>query len=399
MGWVTDHPPSRAEIGSCIQCGLCLPHCPTFRLTGRETASPRGRLTAMAAVADGIVPLDRTFTDMLDFCLGCRACEVACPSLVPYGRLLEQAREEVVAASGGSRMRAILWGRAVDSSPLLGIGSVALGLAQRVGLPRWVPGSVGRAARGVRPLAGRPPSRKGRTFPSEGEQRGVVGLLAGCVMDHWFRPVHEATIGVLCRAGYTVVVPDDQACCGALAAHAGVGDEARRLATINLAAFAEVDLVVADAAGCGAHLKEYAHVVGRGLPVADVTEVVARAIGEGHLPRSTVDRGRVGVQDPCHLRHAQRITAEPRLMLEAAGYQPVDVDPSGMCCGAAGAWSIAHPTEAARLGTIKAEQVHGLDVEVVASANPGCEMQLRSHTGGNIRIAHPIELYWEAIDG
>ncbi len=399
MGWVTDHPPSRAEIGSCIQCGLCLPHCPTFRLTGRESASPRGRLTAMAAVADGIVPLDRTFSDILGFCLGCRACEVACPSLVPYGRLLEQAREEIARSTRASGLRGLVWGKAVSSSVLLGLGSAALVAAQAVGLPRAIPGRVGRSLRGVRHLRGRPRSRKGGTFPATGETRGRVGLLSGCVMDEWFRPVHDATIGVLQLAGFEVVVPAGQACCGALAAHAGAGDEARRLAAINLDAFDGVDLVVANAAGCGAHLKQYEHVVGKPLPVADITEVMASAIEDGRLPRMEEKRGRVGVQDPCHLRHAQRITAQPRLVLEAAGYEPVDLDPSGMCCGAAGAWSLVHPEAAAELGGWKADQMEVIGVEVVASANPGCEMQLRVHARGDVRIAHPVELYWEAVKG
>ena len=326
----------RTEIGACIQCGLCLPHCPTFRLTGREEASPRGRLTAMAAVADGLVPLDNTFADMLDFCLGCRACEVACPSLVPYGRLLEEARGEVVAASRTGAVRSLFWRRVIDSDLLLGAGTSALGIAQSVGLTSLVPGAAGKSLKGIRKVRSRPRSRKGQEIPSTGEQVGTVGLLSGCVMDEWFRPVHEASIDLLTQAGYRVVVPDDQVCCGALAAHAGATGEATRLAERNLSAFADVDVVIANAAGCGAHLKEYEHVAGTAIPAVDITEIIADAIEDGRLPRLDADLGRVGVQDPCHLRHAQRITEQPRLILTAAGYAPVDVDPTGMCCGAAG---------------------------------------------------------------
>ncbi len=397
MGWVTDRGPSRAEIGACIQCGICVPHCPTFRLTGREDASPRGRLAAMAAVADGIAPLDGTFAEMLSFCLGCRACEVACPSLVPYGRLLEAAREEVAVANRTSVIRGAVWGRAINSSALLGLGSRVLAGAQSIGLLRLVPGGVGRSLRGVRSLAGRPRSRLGSTSEPTGPPLATVGLLTGCVMDEWFREVHEATVGLLQRAGYTVVAPAGQVCCGALAAHAGAGAEARRLAGRNLEAFADVDFVVANAAGCGAHLKEYERIVGTALPTVDVTEVVAAAIKSGRLPRYPESRGRVGVQDPCHLRNAQRIVREPRLVLAAAGYEPVTVDPSSMCCGAAGAWSLLHPAASAELGSRKAEEVAGIGVDVVASANPGCEMQLRSHLPAGVRIAHPVELYWEAV--
>lgn len=397
MGWVTDHPPSAAGLNACVQCGLCNPHCPTFRLTGREDASPRGRLSAMSAVAGGVAPMDATFAAMLDFCLGCRACEAACPSLVPYGELLEAARAEVEATRPRRSVGALVWGKAVAARPVLWGLSVGLRVAQAVGFADRLPGP-GVQARGVRPLGGRPPSRRGEVFEPDGEVVSTVGLLVGCVMDEWFRPVHEATIGVLLLAGHRVVVPADQVCCGALAAHAGARDDAARLADRNLDAFAAVDVVVANAAGCGAHLKGYDHLVGRGLPTADVHELIAAALDEDRLGVVAPDGTVVGVQDPCHLRHGQRITAEPRRVVAAAGHTPVDIDPSGMCCGAAGSWAVSHPEQAAALGRRKAEEVAAAGVDVVASANPGCEMQLRQHLE-SVRVAHPVELYWEAVRG
>jgi glycolate oxidase iron-sulfur subunit len=228
-------------------------------------------------------------------------------------------------------------------------------------------------------------------------------LLSGCVMDAWFGGVHDATVGILLRAGFRVVVPDTQTCCGALAAHDGHAGEARRLAKANLAAFEGVDLIVSDSAGCTAHLKGYGHWTEGGDQfeprVRDATELIADLITAGRLPRSTVDRGRVAVQDPCHLRHAQRIVAPPREILCAAGHTPVEIDEDGLCCGAAGVYSLLRPGASHQLGVRKAEQVRESGAMIVASANPGCEMQLRSHLPRSVRVAHPVELYWEALLG
>ena len=213
--------------------------------------------------------------------------------------------------------------------------------------------------------------------------------------------MHDATIEVLSRAGYDVIVPTAQTCCGALAAHDGWVDDAARMATANVAALATADLVVVNAAGCGAHMKEYAHFADGGERLAnkvrDITEVVAEAIDAGHLPRVPGDRGSVAIQDPCHLRHAQRITEEPRRILQAAALEPVEIDDDGQCCGAAGLYSILEPELSGRLGKLKASQVVASGQTVVASANPGCEIQLRSHLGSGVRIAHPVELYVEAL--
>jgi glycolate oxidase iron-sulfur subunit len=221
-------------------------------------------------------------------------------------------------------------------------------------------------------------------------------------MDPWFEGVQRAAIQLLARAGYRVVVPEQQTCCGALAAHDGAADAARRLARRNVEAFAGVDLVVATAAGCSAHLAEYGHWTEQGAELAarsrDITMVVADLIDAGALPRLSVPRGVVAVQDPCHLRHAQRETRSPRVILAAAGYTPVDVDPTGMCCGAAGIYSLLHPGASHRLGVTKAAEVAATGSTVVASANPGCEMQLRRYLEGWYRLAHPIELYLEALE-
>lgn len=404
MVWVTEHRPTANELAACVQCGLCLSHCPTYRLTGLETASPRGRLAAMNAVNDGVIALDGVFHDVMSFCLNCRACEAVCPSMVPFGRAMEGARAELTAQipSTARRLRHFLLGRVLPSPRSMALITIGVKLLQQARATRLLPAGIRRNFGGIRPIP-RTNTVAGRTFEPSTALRGTVGLLNGCVMGPWFTGVHTATIGVLTAAGYRVVVPAAQTCCGALAAHDGAADAASRLARINYAAFQGVDLIVADAAGCSAHLKEYERWVPGGEELAarvrDVTELVADLIMGGALPSSPIDRGPVAIQDPCHLRHAQRIVAAPRQLLTAAGYRPVEVDPDGLCCGAAGIYSLLEPEASAELGRRKAAQVKTTGSTLVASANPGCEMQLRSYLDNWHRIVHPIELYHESLIG
>jgi glycolate oxidase iron-sulfur subunit len=226
-------------------------------------------------------------------------------------------------------------------------------------------------------------------------------VLAGCIQDEWFRPVNHAAVTLLEMAGYRVEVPEEQTCCGALAAHDGKADAATALARRNLPVFAGYDQVVVTSAGCSAHVREYGHWVPTGEEVGDraldVTVAVARAIEAGLLPRLAGGSGDIAIQDPCHLRHAQRVTAEPRSILAAGGFDVIEIDPAGMCCGAAGLYTLLQPEASAELGNRKAAQIRSTGVTRVASANPGCEMQLRSALGGGHEIAHPIEWYLKAL--
>jgi glycolate oxidase iron-sulfur subunit len=220
-------------------------------------------------------------------------------------------------------------------------------------------------------------------------------------MDEWFPEVHDATRGVLQMAGFQVHSPESQQCCGALAAHEGAGEQARKMAERNVSAFAGYDYVISDAAGCSAHLKEYAEWAEGGESVAertrDVTEFVADLIERGLLPTFAEVLGSVAIQDPCHLRHGQRIIAAPRQLVRAAGYTPVEIDPDGLCCGAAGLYMVYEQETAEELGSSKATQIEATRLTTVVSANPGCEIQLRAHLGDDYRIVHPIELYWESL--
>ena len=395
--WVTEFRPTRAELSACVQCGLCLPHCPTFRLTGLETASPRGRLAAMNAVAGGVMPLDADFEETMSFCLNCRACEAVCPSMVPFGRAMEGSRAEVAAQRPklARRFRHFVLGTLLPNRRLVALVTRFVYLAQRLRLQRFMPARIRSGFRGLRPIKPAPPA----LISQAPGTLGTAGLLAGCVMDPWFGEVNRAAEALLIRGGYEVVSPPNQTCCGALAAHDGAMPEAARLAARNIRAFAGLDLVVATAAGCSAHLREYGHLGGADLAgnARDVTQTVAELIETGRLPRLDRPRGSVAVQDPCHLRHAQRIMAAPRSILTAAGYTTVEIDPDGICCGAAGIYSLLRPQASAELGRRKADQVRASGARLVASANPGCELQLRSHLGDAYRVAHPIELYLEAL--
>ncbi|MGB7860919.1 MAG: (Fe-S)-binding protein [Acidimicrobiia bacterium] len=400
-GWVTDLHPTRQELDSCVQCGLCLPVCPTFRLTGRETASPRGRLHAMTAVDEGIIDVDETFAGIIDFCLGCRACEPVCPGLVPYGRALEGAKAEIAAqVAGKGKERKWLLGTALGSRSLLKTGTTLLGLAQALKLTSLAPKKYERVSSGLRPLMGQPDRSLGHSGGNGAA--GTVGLLTGCIQDQWFRGVNQAAVTLLERAGYRVEAPRSQTCCGALSAHDGKVDAARAFASQNTVVFGGYDKVVATAAGCSAHLGGYDHWAEDGMSVADravdITVVIAHAIEDGALPRLEGDRGKIAIQDPCHLRHAQRVIAEPRLILEAAGYSVVETDPIGFCCGAAGIYTVSQPEASAQLGNQKADQVRSTGVTRVASANPGCEMQLRSYLDDEHVIAHPVEWYLKALE-
>ena len=401
MGWATLDHPTTDELNACVQCGLCLPACPTFRLTGRETASPRGRIQAMKAVHNGVLELDGPFQGVIDFCLGCRACEPVCPGMVPYGRALEGTRAEIAAQrpTFGHRLRSFLLGTAIGSRRSLRFGTGALRMAQATRATSLAPSRYRRLSGGIRPLDRRPKPTLGHQGGSG--VSGSVALVAGCIQDEWFRPVNHAAIELLELAGYRVEVPPDQTCCGALAAHDGKSEAARALAARNLPVLSGYDQVVVTSAGCSAHVREYGRWAERGEEIGartvDVTVAVARAIEAGLLPSLSGGSGAMAIQDPCHLRHAQRVTAEPRRILEAGGYEVVEIDPAGMCCGAAGLYTVLQPEASQELGNRKAAQIRSTGVSRVASANPGCEMQLRSALGPDYEIAHPIEWYLSAI--
>jgi glycolate oxidase iron-sulfur subunit len=381
--------PSPEDLNTCVACGLCLPHCPTYRLTGEESASPRGRIAAMRAVQDGIATPGPAFDTFMDLCLVCRACEDVCPSHVPFGRMMEAAREQVEPTRPG-RVRFVRWlgFHWVLPHPTLVRAAAALQPVARPFLPsrmrRLLPGRTSPFAR--LPALTEPPDG----IPT----RGTVALLSGCVQDRWFHRVNLATIRVLRREGWRVRVPKGQACCGALAAHNGRLAVARRLAKRARHAFAGADVVVVNAAGCSAHMKTYGELApGTDLPVRDLMEFLA---DEGLVADLADLDVTVAYHDACHALRAQKIHEQPRSLLRRiGGLRLVEIADGDRCCGAAGIYNVTQPEAAGQLGHAKAEAVAATDATIVASANPGCSVQLAAHLssiGAAVEIVHPVEL-------
>jgi glycolate oxidase iron-sulfur subunit len=396
--WIGPDFPADADLNACVACGLCLPHCPTYRLTGEESASPRGRIAAMRAVNDGIAEVDDTFASFMDLCLSCRACEDVCPSHVPFGRMMERARTQIEPRRPRrERLARRLGLDVVLPRPwLINLLTAALPLA-RPFMPRRL--------RALLPST-RPPRRRD-TLPEVTElapgvaERGTVAMLAGCVQDRWFRSVNRATIRVLARNGWRVVVPRNQVCCGALAAHYGHLGTARSLASANARAFRSADAIVVNAAGCGAHMKEYGELLpGDGAAAAtsgrvrDLMEFLDEVGIED--PPHGAGVARAAYHDACHALRAQGIRAQPRAVLgRVPGLELVDLPGGDRCCGAAGLYNILEPEMSDELQRLKGDAIRRTGAPVVATANPGCAMQLAAGLLGRsprIEVVHPAEL-------
>ncbi len=386
--------PTDQDLAACVACGLCLPHCPTYRVTGEESASPRGRIAAMRAVADGLGQPDERFADFMDVCLACRACEDVCPSHVPFGRMMERARVQIEPLRS-RRARMLRW---------LGLDVV---LPHRKAL--WLAAAIQPIGRLVLPKRVRSltPKRSElfrrlpRVTEPRGEVRGTVAMLSGCVQDRWFRDVNRATIGVLARNGWRVAVPRSQECCGALAAHNGRLDTARALAERSLRAFADADVILVNAAGCGAHLQDLGDLLETdearafGRRVRDVTVFLSDE-GLSEEPAGDPGFGTVAYHDACHALRAQHVREQPRSLLRRIpGVEIVEIDGGDVCCGAAGLYNVVEPEMSSVLRTRKAEAVAATGASAVASANPGCTMQIAAglkELGKPMPVLHPIQI-------
>jgi len=372
-------------IADCVHCGFCLPTCPTYELWHEEMDSPRGRIHLMGSLVDGTMPLTDTVVEHFDRCLGCMACVPACPSGVQYGRLIETTRahvEEHHHRTPGDRLLRRLIFEVLPHRRRL---RAALALRR---LP--APGPLA-------PLAAVAPPWRSSAWPAEHlPGRGPrVAVMAGCVQSVVFGDVNAATARVLAADGYDVHVPRAQSCCGALHAHAGrLADgvaRARKLAE-DLSGY---DAIVTNAAGCGSHLKDHE------IPnVVDVSELLVDP--PSRAERHPLDL-RVAFQDSCHLRHAQRITSEPRAALQAIPslvlLEPAEQD---LCCGSAGIYNLVQPEAAQELGDRKAGQVLATEPEAYASGNPGCLVQVTAalrRAGRPVAAFHPIELVDASIRG
>ncbi len=423
--------PSDDSLQRCVRCGYCLPACPTYLETYSEASSPRGRIRMIQAVADGALSLtDPSFVAQMYQCLDCRACEAVCPSGVRYGQLVETARTQIERArsrpAGERALRSAVFSGLFADQRRLRLAGRALRWYQRSGARRLAQASGALDALGLRATEALAPSLPDQFYAPSGEvyaappdapQRGRVAFFAGCVMSAAFAATERATIRVLNANGFTVVAPAGQECCGALTIHAGEMDRARTLATRNIAAFeaSGADYVVSNAAGCGSALKEYGELFAEfpawrerasafAARVRDISELLGEALAHGELnTRFEPLPLTVTYQEPCHLAHAQRISAQPRALLAAIpGLKVVEMAEASLCCGSAGVYNITHPQMAGALGRRKAGQIVATQAQAVVTANPGCALHLRAQLdqmGSALPVLHLVDLLDAAYRG
>ncbi|MEE2659132.1 MAG: (Fe-S)-binding protein [Candidatus Latescibacterota bacterium] len=418
-------------VQQCMHCGLCLPTCPTYALTLRERSSPRGRIAMMRAIADGRIETTRQFGEEMYFCLGCLACQTACPAGVDYAMLFESARDEVersgvLATPLRSWIRRALLNRLFTSRRRLHCLARVLRLYQRTGLQRLVRalGFV-RLAPGVlselEPLTpiisneftGEIWERMRSANPRAPKRR--VGLIAGCVQDVAFADVNEDTILVLQENGCEVVIPNAQECCGSLHAHNGEVEWARELARRNIDAFTEageLDAIVINAGGCGSHLRHYDQLLADDERYAKLAIEWSARVKDIHellveigfrTPRSIPGpKRRVAYHDSCHLLHGQGVADAPRQVLaRIPNLDVVELVEADWCCGSAGIYNITQPEMSKRLLDRKMGHIEATGAEVVATGNPGCCIQIahgarRSPSCSVEAVVHPVSLLADA---
>lgn len=416
--------PDAAELGLCVHCGFCLNACPTYLELGVETESPRGRLYLMRALDEGRIDLTPRVQRHFDQCLQCRACETACPSGVPYGRLMEATRASLFEKRRRSRLERVLWDvvmRRIFPHPnrlrWLGFGLRAY---QEFGV-QWLV----RRSRVLRLIAPRLATLEAMTpdatqpffepadverYAPRGEPRARVAMLTGCVMPLIYGATHHATVRVLARNGVEVVAPATQVCCGALHAHSGDLETARALARRDIDRFlaVEPDAIVVNSAGCGSHMREYDHLLRDDAAYAEKAKrfsALVRDISEYldeigiDAPEGVIDRS-VTYQDSCHLVHAQKVTAAPRALLrQIPGLELREMEHPDRCCGSAGVYSVVQAELSREILTGKMEEIAATGAEQVCTANPGCMVQLDAGlrlAGRDGRTVHVVELLDES---
>ncbi|MBV8365959.1 MAG: 4Fe-4S dicluster domain-containing protein [Candidatus Eremiobacteraeota bacterium] len=421
QGYAGPDRPADDDLSRCTRCGLCEQACPTYRELRVEPDSPRGRVFLMKQVADGAAGIDAHLAEHLYLCLGCRACETACPSGVPYGRLLELARYQIEERGeiaperrGWRRFRHFAFEQLLPNERLFKLAMAPAQALQRV---PWLASLAAAIAPGrLRRLLDMIP-RNGAThgalpfeIPAEGERRARAGLFTGCVMGSLFAHVHESLARVLRHNGCDVIVARAQWCCGALNLHAGERTHARAMAKRNIDAFerAGVDFIVLDSAGCGAAMKEYGELLRDdpqyaqrahdfGAKVKDVSELL-HDLGI-RTDFGTLKR-RVTYQDACHLAHAQRVRMQPRALLaQIPGLDYIELQYADRCCGAAGVYNLTQPELSAKILEEKLDAIEETNADYLVTGNPGCHMQIQAglkRRGLRTKVKHLVEVLDEA---
>lgn len=433
-------PPSHAHgpkvdyelILDCVHCGLCTASCPTYVETGNEADSPRGRIYLMRQVIDGLLPLAEDVKQHLDLCLNCRACETACPSGVQYGRIIEPFREHMAELEPGRSLKTLnaiqrflmfnvfpyRWANRLSLAPARLMQWTGLDwLMKKTRVDRLIPKPF-RAMKDMLPDLKPHYGSMPEILEPVGKKRARVALFLGCVADSLYPETNLNTARVLQQNGCEVWIPRSQGCCGALHYHAACEPEARAFAAKNCSAFGaddmakfdKVDAIINNAAGCGAQLKDYAHMM-HGTPheaaaarfqskVRDISEFLMEL---GPVKPTHPIPIRATYHDACHLRHAQQIYKQPRQLLEMIpGLELVPLPESELCCGAAGSYNLTQPEMAARLGDRKAANIASTGAKAVFIGNVGCLMQITRHlkqSEPGLWCAHPIDALWASYSG
>jgi len=420
-GFTSVDKPEYADYSRCVHCGLCLNHCPTYRLWHNEADSPRGRIRQIQLVDEGHLELGEGFVRHIDRCLDCRACETACPSGVEYGKLVEAARAQIeqryTRPLAARLARDLVYRRLLPFPRRIAAAARLLRLYQRSGLARLA------RATGILKIVGLESRERllpeidsrfffgelGKTFPATGTRRARVALFAGCIAQVTFSELNRSTVRVLQANGCEVVVPANQVCCGALPAHAGVRHVARAMARANLSAFRsdDFDAIVTNAAGCGSTLKEYGQLLRAGdvaHPLAAAFASKVRDVGEfladlGLTAPMRPVRLDVTYQDSCHLAHGQKIREAPRTLVRSVpGVELVEMPLADQCCGSAGVYNVTQTKASMELLALKVDCARQTKAQAIVTSNPGCILQLRAATDRqDLEILHVIELLDRAM--
>jgi glycolate oxidase iron-sulfur subunit len=429
QGFDRQHPPQPELIETCVHCGFCLSTCPSYRVLGTEMDSPRGRIYLMDAIQQGEADLQPATSQHFDTCLGCLACVTTCPSGVQYDQLIAATRPQVernVPRSIGDRLIRTLIFNLFPYPDRLRPLLVPLLIYQKLGIQK-IMRSTGLLKK-VAPRLGAMESilptitpdffhnQFPTVIPAQGEKRFRVGMLLGCVQRLFFHPVNEATVRVLTANGCEVIIPKNQGCCAALPAHQGQEQQAQAIArhTIDCFAGTEVDFIVINAAGCGHTLKEYGHILqddplyrdkaeAFSKQVKDVNEFLVMVGLTATLHPITEGEFPIVYQDACHLLHGQKISSQPRQLLQQIpGIQLREPIDASLCCGSAGVYNMLQPEVADELGQQKVDNLVNTGARLIASANPGCSLQIKKHLELKeiqVPLKHPIELLDLSIRG
>jgi glycolate oxidase iron-sulfur subunit len=428
-GFDGNHPPEPKLIDTCVHCGFCLSTCPSYRVLGKEMDSPRGRIYLMDGINEGEIPLSEATVQHFDSCLGCLACVTTCPSGVQYDKLISATRHQVERNYSRSLSDTLFRKLIFSFFPnpdLLRVLLIPLFFYQKLGLQKVVRGSGLLKVISPRLAAMETilPKITLKSFqdnlpdviPAQGEKRYRVGVILGCVQRLFFSSVNEATVRVLTANGCEVVIPKTQGCCAALPEHQGQTEQAKALARQMIDSFAnsDVDFVIINAAGCGHTLKEYGHILEDDLQYRDKAKEFAAKVRDVQEFLATVgltaklsplaDKPLTLVyQDACHLLHGQKISVQPRQVLQQIPgvklREPLD---AAICCGSAGVYNMLQPEVAEELGRQKVGNLLNTGADLIASANPGCTLQITKHLqlqGTAISIMHPMELLDYSIRG